>query len=49
MAIRTLTGKGQVSLGSLFPKMTLWTPDGFPRLCLCPQDLLLLPILGEMR
>ena len=29
MAIRTLAGKDQMSLDSLFPEMTLWTPEGF--------------------
>lgn len=30
MAIRTLTSKGQVSLGSLFPEITLWALEGLP-------------------
>lgn len=47
MATRTLTAEDQVSLRSLFPDMTLWTPEGRPRLRLCPENLLPLPLLGE--
>lgn len=34
MAIRTLTSKGQVSLGSLFLEITLWALEGLPA-CVC--------------
>lgn len=37
----------QVSLGSVFPNMTLWTPEGHPHLCLWPEDLLPLPGMGK--
>lgn len=47
MATRTGTAEDQVSLRSLFPDMTLWTPEGCPHLHLLPENLLPLPVLGE--
>lgn len=37
----------QVSLGFLFPKMILWIPGSHPYLCLWPEDLLSLPVMGK--